>query len=196
MRNLTSWIGVVSRKKQKTHTKKKSPKSQQIIKQKLSLTSLSISVLALVWLFELGFFHHRNPTLTRIVGKGCWWGWRCWKNHRSGSSAQFCSGNMDVSENSGTPKWMVKIMETPIKMDDLGVPPFWETPIWVHMKHHETNLNKSVRMRDSFILWCCRWQSNQSINDEDNRPINKHPYNSMDAHLLYIFHHPFIPQVH
>ena len=27
------------------------------------------------------------------------------------------------------PKWMVKIMENPIKMDDLGVPPFKETPI-------------------------------------------------------------------
>ena len=31
---------------------------------------------------------------------------------------------MDVSKNSGVkpPKWMVKIMENPIKMDDLGVP--------------------------------------------------------------------------
>ena len=27
---------------------------------------------------------------------------------------------MGVSKNSGTPKWMVKIMEIPIKMDDLG----------------------------------------------------------------------------
>ena len=27
-----------------------------------------------------------------------------------------------------TPKWMVKIMENPIKMDDLGVPLFLETP--------------------------------------------------------------------
>ena len=27
------------------------------------------------------------------------------------------------------PKWMVKIMETPIKIDDLGVPLFLETPI-------------------------------------------------------------------
>ena len=26
------------------------------------------------------------------------------------------------------PKWMVKIMENPIKMDDLGVPLFLETP--------------------------------------------------------------------
>ena len=26
---------------------------------------------------------------------------------------------MDVSKNRGTPKWMVKIMENPIKMDDL-----------------------------------------------------------------------------
>ena len=29
----------------------------------------------------------------------------------------------------GTPKWMVKIMENPLKMDDLGVPLFLETPI-------------------------------------------------------------------
>ena len=27
---------------------------------------------------------------------------------------------LDVSKNRGTPKWMVKIMENPIKMDDLG----------------------------------------------------------------------------
>ena len=30
-------------------------------------------------------------------------------------------------KNRGTPKWMVKIMENPIKMDDLGVPLFSET---------------------------------------------------------------------
>ncbi len=29
------------------------------------------------------------------------------------------------------PKWMVKIMENPIKMDDLGIPLFLETPIQV-----------------------------------------------------------------
>ena len=28
--------------------------------------------------------------------------------------------NMDVSENRGIQKWMVKIMENPIKMDDFG----------------------------------------------------------------------------
>ncbi len=40
---------------------------------------------------------------------------------------------MDVSKNrDGPPKWMVNIMENPIKiikMDDLGVPSFLETPI-------------------------------------------------------------------
>ena len=30
------------------------------------------------------------------------------------------------------PKWMVKIMENPIKMDDLGVPLFLETPISIY----------------------------------------------------------------
>ena len=37
---------------------------------------------------------------------------------------------MGVSKNrGGPPKWMVKIMENLIKIDDLGVPPFKETPI-------------------------------------------------------------------
>ena len=31
----------------------------------------------------------------------------------------------------GTSKWMVKIMENPIKIDDLGVPSFLETPKWL-----------------------------------------------------------------
>ena len=33
------------------------------------------------------------------------------------SEAKYILG---VSKNRGTPKWMVKIMEHPIKMDDLG----------------------------------------------------------------------------
>ena len=38
--------------------------------------------------------------------------------------------NMDVSKNNGTPKWMVKIMENPIKILDLEVPLFLETTKW------------------------------------------------------------------
>ena len=35
---------------------------------------------------------------------------------------------MGVSKNrAGPPNWMVKIMENPIKMEDLGVPLFLET---------------------------------------------------------------------
>ena len=37
--------------------------------------------------------------------------------------------HMGVSKNRGTRKWMMKIMENPIKMDDLGVPLFSETSI-------------------------------------------------------------------
>ena len=42
--------------------------------------------------------------------------------------------NMGVSKNKGTPKWMVKIVENPIKMDDLGGKPtiFGNT----HMEEH------------------------------------------------------------
>ena len=44
---------------------------------------------------------------------------------------RFSGRNEDVgvSKNRGTPKWMVKIMGNPIKMDDLGVPIFLETPM-------------------------------------------------------------------
>ena len=34
------------------------------------------------------------------------------------------SKHLDVSKNTGTPKWMVKIRENPMKMDYLGVPLF------------------------------------------------------------------------
>ena len=37
---------------------------------------------------------------------------------------------MGVSKNRGTPKWMEFLVENPIKMDDLEVPPFSETPIY------------------------------------------------------------------
>ena len=40
--------------------------------------------------------------------------------------------HVGVSKNRGTPKWMVKTMENPIKMDDLGVTIiFLETPIYL-----------------------------------------------------------------
>ena len=41
---------------------------------------------------------------------------------------------MGVSRNRGkTPKWMVR--ENPIRIDDLGVPLFLETPIWTTQKY-------------------------------------------------------------
>ncbi len=40
---------------------------------------------------------------------------------------------MGVSKNRGSPKWMVKIMENPIKRDDLGVPLFLETSTYIYI---------------------------------------------------------------
>ena len=42
--------------------------------------------------------------------------------------------HVDVSQNRGTPKWMVKIMENPIKMDDLGGFPIFLA--WHPYKNH------------------------------------------------------------
>ena len=41
--------------------------------------------------------------------------------------------NVGVSKNRGTPKWMV-IMEHPMKMDDLGVPLFSETSMYINFE--------------------------------------------------------------
>ena len=49
---------------------------------------------------------------------------------------------MGVSKNSGTPKWMVKIMENPIKMDNLGVPLFLEAPIYIYIFNPDINGRK------------------------------------------------------
>ena len=52
-----------------------------------------------------------------------------WNEPRSLGGGGRWNLDMGVSQNRGTPKWMVKAMENPIKMDDLGVPLFSETPI-------------------------------------------------------------------
>ena len=64
-----------------------------------------------------------------------------------------------VSENRGTPKWMVKIMENPIKMDDLGVPLFFGN---IHMFHvlgvfdiayFQLLLNRHTTLGLEFLTW-------------------------------------------
>ena len=62
---------------------------------------------------------------------------------------------MDVSKNSGTPKWMVKIMEIPIKMDDLGVPLFFETPIYVYVLY--ISYGDLFGASASHICWTWLW---------------------------------------
>ena len=40
---------------------------------------------------------------------------------------------MEVSWNGGTPIADGEITENPIQMDDLGVPPFMETPVYIYI---------------------------------------------------------------
>ena len=76
--------------------------------------------------FTVGFVG--SPSYGKVAKARCGASVFCWVSHPKGSPLQ--RGYMGVSYNSGTPKWMVKIMENPIKMDDLGVPLFLETPIY------------------------------------------------------------------
>ena len=50
------------------------------------------------------------------------------------------------------PKWMVKIMENPIKMDDLGVPPFSETPIRDY-PFHSWGIARGIAERGNCLLY-------------------------------------------
>ena len=53
----------------------------------------------------------------------------------SGNATSTCLWHQEgVTKNRGIPKWMI-CMEIPIKMDDLGVPPFSETPKNWPLKH-------------------------------------------------------------
>ena len=54
--------------------------------------------------------------------------------------------DMGVSKNRGTPKWMVKIMENPIKMDDLVVPLFLEIPIITMIVSGKSIISHSFRV--------------------------------------------------
>ena len=58
--------------------------------------------------------------------------WQCYFARGVGNDS-LPPPHMDVEPIIGgkPPKWMVKIMENPIKIDDLGVPLFLETPIYV-----------------------------------------------------------------
>ena len=91
-----------------------------------------------VWVFvqsQRGFFKYLNLFFTPTH-----WGFMIQFDLRKffkwvGSSTNYRESenwniSMDVSKNRGTPKWMVKIMENPIKMDDLGGNPlFSETSL-------------------------------------------------------------------
>ena len=55
------------------------------------------------------------------------------------------------SQNRDTLKWMVKIMEIPLKMDDLGVPPFSETPFGAIWAYFQGRLLKTVSFREGTV---------------------------------------------
>ena len=54
--------------------------------------------------------------------------------------------HMGVSKNNGTPKWMVKIMENPIKLDDLGgnTPYFWVDTHISSVENHPISISASI----------------------------------------------------
>ena len=64
--------------------------------------------------------------------------------------------HMGVSKNRGkTPKWMVKIMENPIKMDDLGVPLF-SAIHRITLRKHQVAASFWWISRPDFVAWCPR----------------------------------------
>ena len=71
---------------------------------------------------------------------------------------------MGVSKNRGTTKWMVKIMENPIKMDDLGVPLFSETSIFVRSFLQGLGGSKASKVKENETISCILMEApNESL---------------------------------
>ena len=85
--------------------------------------------------FFVAQLFHTKEVMASQFAVGCRWVFRVDLHNDCGTTcAKFKVANwhhMGVEPKIGgnPPKWMVKIMENPIKMDDLGVPLFLETPI-------------------------------------------------------------------
>ena len=80
------------------------------------------------WAFKTKFslkFHSVNTCRSNVLIAGTMWEFP--KLFMDWTDNDY----LGVSKNRGTPKWMAKIMENPIKMDDLGVPLFLETLICI-----------------------------------------------------------------
>ena len=92
-----------------------------------------------------------------------------WKKRGNGGDI-----HMGVSKNRGTPKWMI-YMEIPIKMDDLGVPPFSETPIWKMAPNGKREIpGKNTK-------WYCWWFRNPV-----NSPVEDGSLSHYLLRVLYI----------
>ena len=80
-------------------------------------------------LLSLNFNHPKGQEKGQLMQ--CCWHKQAHTEEQSNDTQKHLVGNgestgdMGVSKNRGTPKWMVYFMENPIKMDDLRGPPLF-----------------------------------------------------------------------
>ena len=78
---------------------------------------------------------HKSEKADREVSPNAWivWSKHLAENMDDGRVGQMRDKMENIwvaLQNTGTPKWMVKTMENPVKIHDLRVPLFLETPIY------------------------------------------------------------------
>ena len=101
---------------------------------------------------ELG---KKNPKVFQLR-----WCFGCFGDVEMFLKQQLFGEYMGVSKNRGTPKWMVKIMENPIKMDDLGGKPtiFGNIPldctIYIQLLYYSDQYCNHIDVQDWFSKFC------------------------------------------
>ena len=94
---------------------------------------------------------------------------------------------MEVSTNGGTPIAGLFIVENPIKRDDSGIPPLWETPIIMYFSLGVLN---DLHAGNKLLYMYISVNMHLFIHVPGDMCVDMHPFTHTYTHMyIYIYIH-------